>query len=216
MTGGKLGGEVEVDETFIGGKARTCTSLSMRRLGTDAASVNGRQNRRDGTAGADTCGRKSRRSHGEYSEHARNIIFAARLTAERRIRARRSTRIALPSYTELHADDTYAHQVIDHAECYVKGNIHTNGMENFWSLLKRTINGTYVSIEPFHLFRYLDEQAFPIQQPRDDGLAAICCRRSGHRRPSCDLLGAYLSFMPEVLRSKAAQPQLRRGRKRKR
>src|SRR5712692_9275486 len=51
-------------------------------------------------------------------------------------------------------------KVIDHAEKYVDGQIHTNGCENFWSLLKRSINGTYVSIEPFHLFRYLDEQAF--------------------------------------------------------
>ena len=54
----------------------------------------------------------------------------------------------------------YAHKVVDHAETYVNGRIHTNGLENFWSLLKRGINGTYVSVEPFHLFRYLDEQAF--------------------------------------------------------
>jgi transposase-like protein len=54
----------------------------------------------------------------------------------------------------------YAHQVVDHAVQYVDGNVHTNGLENFWSLLKRGINGTYVSVEPFHLFRYLDEQAF--------------------------------------------------------
>jgi transposase-like protein len=65
---------------------------------------------------------------------------------------------ALASYTGL--DSTYVHGVIDHAECYVKGNVHTNGCENFWSLLKRAIKGTYVSVEPFHLFRYLDEQAF--------------------------------------------------------
>ncbi len=56
----------------------------------------------------------------------------------------------------------YAHQVIDHAVKYVDGRVHTNGLENFWSLLKRGIHGTgtYVSVEPFHLFRYLDEQAF--------------------------------------------------------
>jgi hypothetical protein len=56
--------------------------------------------------------------------------------------------------------DEYTHNVIDHAVEYVRGNVHTNGLENFWSLLKRTIRGTYVSVEPFHLFRYLDEQAF--------------------------------------------------------
>jgi len=54
----------------------------------------------------------------------------------------------------------YAHAVVDHAVEHVNGRIHTNGLENFWSLLKRCINGTYVSIEPFHLFRYLDEQTF--------------------------------------------------------
>jgi transposase-like protein len=65
---------------------------------------------------------------------------------------------ALSSYRKL--DNEYIHNVIDHAEKYVEGEVHTNGLENFWSLLKRTINGTYVSIEPFHLFRYLNEQAF--------------------------------------------------------
>ena len=59
----------------------------------------------------------------------------------------------------------------NHLEAYVDGNVHTNGMENFWSLLKRTIGGTYVSVEPFHLFRYVDEQAFRFNNrgPMDDG-----------------------------------------------
>jgi len=61
-------------------------------------------------------------------------------------------------YRGLDAD--YMHQVIDHAIAYVDGKIHTNGLENFWSLLKRALGGTYVSVEPFHLFRYLDEQSF--------------------------------------------------------
>jgi transposase-like protein len=65
---------------------------------------------------------------------------------------------ALMSYRGLEAD--FVHQVVDHAIEYVNGRVHTNGLENFWSLLKRGINGTYVSIEPFHLFRYLDEQSF--------------------------------------------------------
>jgi hypothetical protein len=54
----------------------------------------------------------------------------------------------------------YVHQVIDHAVKYVNKNVHTNGMENYWSLLKRGLAGTYVSVEPYHLFRYLDEQAY--------------------------------------------------------
>jgi transposase-like protein len=65
---------------------------------------------------------------------------------------------ALLSYDGLASD--YAHKVIDHAMKYVDGRVHTNGLENFWSLLKRGISGTYVSVEPFHLFRYLDEQSF--------------------------------------------------------
>ena len=61
----------------------------------------------------------------------------------------------------------YAHQVIDHAVAYVDGQVHTNTMENFWCLLKRGLSGTYVSVEPFHLFRYLDEQAYRYNNRKD-------------------------------------------------
>jgi hypothetical protein len=60
----------------------------------------------------------------------------------------------LKSYDGLRED--YAHQVIDHAVAYVDGQVHTNNRENFWSLLKRALKGTYVAVEPFHLFRYVD------------------------------------------------------------
>ena len=72
---------------------------------------------------------------------------------------------ALKSYEGLNPE--YVHQVVDHAVEYVKGHVHTNGLENFWSLLKRTLNGTYVSVEPFHLFRYLDEQTFRYNERKD-------------------------------------------------
>ncbi len=65
---------------------------------------------------------------------------------------------ALKSYDGLGGE--FEHQVVDHAVEYVNGNCHTNGLENFWSLLKRAIRGTYVSVEPYHLFRYVDAQAF--------------------------------------------------------
>jgi len=78
---------------------------------------------------------------------------------------------ALLSYEGLTGD--YAHQVVDHAVQYVDGQVHTNGLENFWSLLKRGINGTYVSVEPFHLFRYLDEQAFRYNNLKDITDAAL-------------------------------------------
>jgi transposase-like protein len=54
----------------------------------------------------------------------------------------------------------YRHESVDHAREYVRGKVHTNGLENFWSLLKRAIKGSYISVDPFHLFRYVDEQAF--------------------------------------------------------
>ena len=57
---------------------------------------------------------------------------------------------------------------MDHAIEYVNGNVHTNTVENFWSLLKRGLNGTYISVEPFHLFRYLDEQAFRYNHRKDN------------------------------------------------
>ena len=63
------------------------------------------------------------------------------------------------SYEDL-GKQSFTHKVIDHAVRYVDGRIHTNGLENFWSLLKRGLKGTYVAVEPFHLFRYLDEQTW--------------------------------------------------------
>ena len=92
------------------------------------------------------------------------------------------------AYTGL--DREYIHQVIDHAESYVEGNVHTNTIENFWSLLKRGLKGTYVAVEPFHLFRYLDEQAFRYNNRKtDDGsrfartLSQVTGRRLTYREP---------------------------------
>lgn len=69
-------------------------------------------------------------------------------------------------YTDAHKgytgglEEDYAHEVVDHAKAYVDGQVHVNGLENFWSLLKRGLRGTYISVEPFHLFRYIDEQVY--------------------------------------------------------
>jgi transposase-like protein len=70
-------------------------------------------------------------------------------------------------------DPDYVHNVINHAETYVRGNVHTNRIENFWSLLKRGLKGTYISVEPFHLFRYLDEQAFRFNRTQNHGCRAL-------------------------------------------
>lgn len=80
--------------------------------------------------------------------------------------------------------DEYTHKVIDHAEAYVDGEVHTNGLENFWSLLKRAIKGTYVSVESFHLFRYLDEQIYRYNERRlsdAERFAGVLGRITGKR-----------------------------------
>ena len=99
---------------------------------------------------------------------------------------------ALLSYNGLAGQ--YAHQVVDHAVEYVNGRVHTNGLENFWSLLKRGINGTYVSIEPFHLFPYLDEQSFRYNNRKnmgDQGRFELAMRNvAGKRLTYAELTGA--------------------------
>jgi hypothetical protein len=101
---------------------------------------------------------------------------------------------ALKSYEGLDAD--YVHQFVDHAVKYAEGSVHTNGLENFWSLLKRAIYGTYISVLPFHLFRYVDEQAFRFNYRKEkDGvrfrrvLASCGGRRLTYRRLTGRLTG---------------------------
>ena len=97
----------------------------------------------------------------------------------------------LKSYDGLEGE--YAHKVINHAVAYVDGAVHTNGLENFWSLLKRGLHGTYVSVEPFHLFRYLDEQAFRYnnRQELDDAgrFSLVVSQIVGKRVTYADLTG---------------------------
>ena len=86
----------------------------------------------------------------------------------------------------------YTHETIDHVEKYVDGRIHTNGLENFWSLLKRSLNGTYVSVQPFHLFRYLDERCFTFNERHLDDLGrfqAVLRAVAGRRLTYAQLTG---------------------------
>ena len=146
---GKLTGDVEVDETFIGGKARNMhLDKRERRItgtgGKDKTIVFGALERGGKVRTAVVTNRKRSALQTEVRNH---VEAGSALYSD-----------ALKSYDGLAQE--YAHQVIDHAEKYVDGKIHTNGLENFWSLLKRGVAGSYVSVEPFHLFRYLDEQVF--------------------------------------------------------
>src|SRR5437868_3715951 len=97
---------------------------------------------------------------------------------------------AYTAYPGLAGD--YIHQFVNHTETYVRGRVHTNGIENFWSLLKRSIKGTYVSVEPFHLFRYLDEQTFRFNGRRgNDGerFQKVMEQLSGKRLTYAELTG---------------------------
>jgi transposase-like protein len=152
----KLAGEIEVDETFIGGKARNMhVSKRARRItgtgGHDKVPVMGILQRGGKVRTAVVPNRKKKALQGEVRKH---VEAGSALYSD-----------ALLSYEGLAGE--YAHQVIDHAVAYVDGRVHTNGLENFWSLLKRTISGTYVSVEPYHLSRYLDEQAFRFNNRKD-------------------------------------------------
>jgi len=154
--GGLLSGEVEVDETFIGGKSRNMHIEKRRRRitgtgGADKTVVFGMVER-GGKVRAQVV--PDRRKRTLQTEVRANVEAGAALYSD-----------ALLSYDGLERD--YAHGVIDHAVEYADGAVHTNTMENFWSLLKRGISGTYISIEPFHLFRYLDEQAFRYNNRKD-------------------------------------------------
>jgi transposase-like protein len=152
----KLSGECEADETFIGGKARNMHVGARRRritgTGTkDKTAVMGIMERGGRVR---TSVVPNRKRHALQSEIKKHVEAGSALYTD-----------ALLSYEGLASD--YAHQVIDHAVAYVDGNVHTNNLENFWSLLKRGISGTYISVEPFHLFRYLDEQAYRYNNRKD-------------------------------------------------
>jgi len=148
-----LDGEVEVDETYIGGKARNMhKSVRARKItGTGGANktVVAGALERGGRVRAEVIPDTKRATlHGQVR---RNVAEGAAVYTD-----------ALDSYSGLDAD--YDHRTVDHAERYVDGRVHTNGLENFWTLLKRGLMGTYAGVEPFHLFRYLDERAFTFNE----------------------------------------------------
>jgi transposase-like protein len=144
----KMSGNVEIDETFIGGKARFMHKSKRARVGNTGfvgkVAVMGLLERHGEVRCQIVPNTRRKNLEDVISKH---VEVGATVYSDN-----------LPSYRQLDAE--YIHNVIDHAERYVDGQVHTNGIENFWSLLKRSIKGTYVSVEPFHLFRYLDEQTF--------------------------------------------------------
>jgi transposase-like protein len=145
----KLSGEIEVDESFIGGKARNMHLKERRRKITGTGGVN------------KTAVLGFRDRDGEVRAFV--VPNTRRTTLDPAVRENveaGSFVYSDDSYSYRKLGDEYDHRVVDHAVCYVDGRIHTNGLENFWSLLKRGLKGTYISVQPFHMFRYLDERVF--------------------------------------------------------
>jgi transposase-like protein len=161
--GGKFNGNVEVDETYIGGKARN-QMRNLPKYRREKASAN-RKGRVQGLWGKTLVQGLLERKAGEKSSRVRTVVVATNRktdllpTVFRNVSEGANVYTdALKSYRVL--SESFVHQFVDHAETYVNGSVHTNGIENYWALLKRMLKGTYISVEPFHLFRYLDEQSF--------------------------------------------------------
>jgi hypothetical protein len=162
LTGGMLNGEVEIDETFVGGKARNMhkhkkAKMQMySRVGDNKTVVLGILER--------------------ASENKPSRVRATVIPDRTKPVMQGSVRSTVEKGTTIHSDEhgghwrmdsEYNHEMVNHLESYVQGNVHTNTLENFWSLLKRGLSGTYISVEPFHLFRYVDGQAFRYNNRKD-------------------------------------------------
>jgi transposase-like protein len=158
----KSHGDFEADETFIGGKSKNMSK--NRREKTIKGS---------GVAGKEVVMGVLRRGTEDVASKvkAEHVQNRRKNTVQSRVRAVAEAGSvintdALASYNDLAED--YIHHVVDHAVEFVRDNIHTNGMENFWCLLKRSIKGTYVSVEPSHLNAYVVEQAFRFNERKDE------------------------------------------------
>ena len=157
----RSGGEFEADETFIGGKSKNMSSKRRAKTITgsgtkDKEIVMGVLKRGSGTEPSKVA-----------AKHVPNRKKAT-VQAEVKAFAEPGATIntdSLLSYASL--SDQYTHDYVDHAVEYVRENVHTNGMENFWSLFKRALKGTYVSVEPMHLNAYTVEQTFRFNERND-------------------------------------------------
>lgn len=159
----RMDGVVEVDESFIGGKARNMHKDKREKNITGTGGVNK-------TAVMGLLNRHSEKVPVSQviAKVVPNVRRSVLLPAIKKLVAEGAEihTDALASYNALVPD--YVHKVVDHAECYVKDGVHTNGLENFWCLLKRSIKGTHVHVAPFHRFRYLDDQTFKFNERKQN------------------------------------------------
>lgn len=198
-SGEMMSGEVEVDETYIGGKARNMHA-AVRDRKIKAHGVKGKQ----AVFGMVERGGRVKATH---------VAETKKVDLQRRIREGVEAGSVIfsdqhPMYTGLSED--YKHAVINHAVEHVRGNTHTNTIENFWSLFKRGLHGTYISVEPFHLFRYIDEQAFRYNYRKDmhDGerFTTAMSMVTGKRLTYKELTGKTKDFDDEPLPPRDEQP----------
>ncbi len=178
----KFKGEVEVDETFIGGKARNMHKDKREAAitgtgGKDKTAVMGFLERGGPVKATVIADRRKRTLQGLVKSQ---VKAGSALYTD-----------SLASYDGLEGE--FFHQVVDHAVEYVNGKAHTNGLENFWSLLKRGLKGTYIRVAPFHLFRYLDEQTFRYNERKTDDFSrfrAVLSQIVNRRLTYNQLIGA--------------------------
>ena len=187
---GKMGGTVEADETYVGGLAKNMHAHKREQRITkanasDKAVVMGLLQRGDGTVPS--------RVHARVIRNANARIVQGMV----RQHVEPGTTLytdSLLSYRGLGGE--YVHGFVNHAVEYVRGNIHSNGVENFWSLLKRSIRGTYVSVDPQHLNAYVSEQTFRFNERKGTDLTrfrAVLRSTSGKRLTYKDLTNHALS-----------------------
>jgi hypothetical protein len=185
---GYQGGPVEMDETFIGGKLKNMhKSKKPKGPGFSGKAVSG-------TAKTIVVGMVER------GGRVRAEVVMERTHAVLRAVANKHIHPGATLMTDEwggYKGANFTHEIVNHAVEYVRGNVHTQGIENFWALLKRGLNGTYISVEPFHLDRYVDEQAFrynnraTADNPLTDAdrFALVLSQVSGKRLTYAELTG---------------------------
>lgn len=179
-----LEGVIEMDETFVGGKVKNMHKAKRTKALAAPHSFKGKaivvgMLERNGRIRAEVVAERTKAVLHQIA-HA-NIAPGSTLITDEHHGYR---------------GNNFQHEVINHAEEYVRGMVHTQGIENFWSLLKRGLTGTYISVEPFHLFRYIDEQAFRFNHRRGktDGqrFGQVLSQVAGKRLTYAEVTGKVL------------------------